>query len=84
MLGAGLIKLRGDPCWRELTCLAYHYETQPIPNPLSRVLHFMPLWFHKLGALFNHFVELVSPWGAFGPRRCGTWPASSSSLFRAS
>ena len=23
MLGAGLIKLRGDPCWRELTCLYY-------------------------------------------------------------
>src|SRR5262249_31799702 len=25
MLGAGLIKLRGDPCWRDLTCLYYHY-----------------------------------------------------------
>jgi hypothetical protein len=38
MLGAGLIKLRGDSCWRHLTCLYYHYETQPIPNPLSRSL----------------------------------------------
>jgi hypothetical protein len=35
MLGAGLIKLRGDACWRDLTCLVYHYETQPIPSPLS-------------------------------------------------
>src|SRR4029079_17967554 len=35
MLGAGLIKLRGDPCWRELTCLVHHYETQPNPSPLS-------------------------------------------------
>src|SRR6185312_4722449 len=35
MVGAGLIKLRGDPCWRDLTCLYYHYETQPLPNPLS-------------------------------------------------
>ena len=36
MIGAGLIKLRGDPCWRDLTCLSYHYETQPIPDqPLS-------------------------------------------------
>ena len=34
MLGAGLIKIRGDACWRDLTCLAHHYETQPIPNPL--------------------------------------------------
>jgi len=28
-LGAGLIKLRGDPCWRDLTCMDYHHETQP-------------------------------------------------------
>uniref|UniRef100_A0A9J8AFI1 Lipase maturation factor n=1 Tax=Cyprinus carpio carpio TaxID=630221 RepID=A0A9J8AFI1_CYPCA len=26
MLGAGLIKIRGDRCWRELTCMDYHYE----------------------------------------------------------
>src|SRR5262249_33887262 len=68
MLGAGLIKLRGDHCWRELTCLYWHYETQPIPNPLSRTLHFMPRWFHRLGVLFNHLAELVAPWFVFGPR----------------
>ncbi len=67
MLGAGMIKLRGDRCWRELTCLYWHYETQPIPNPLSRRLHFMPHWFQKAGVLFNHFAELVAPWFAFGP-----------------
>jgi hypothetical protein len=69
MLGAGLIKLRGDPCWRDLTCLYYHYETQPIPNPFSRTLHFMPHWFHRFGAIFNHVTELGAPWFAFGPRR---------------
>jgi hypothetical protein len=68
MLGAGLIKIRGDACWRDLTCLIYHYETQPIPNPLSPYLHFMPRWFHKGGALFNHFCELVLPWFSFAPR----------------
>src|SRR5262249_10344836 len=68
MLGAGLIKLRGDPCWRKLTCLYYHYETQPIPNPLSRTLHFMPRWFHRAGVLFNHLTELVAPWFVFWPR----------------
>jgi len=72
MIGAGLIKLRGDPCWRDLTCLDFHYETQPIPNPLSRTLHFMPRWFGKFGVLYNHLNELVAPWFAFGPRaaRC--------------
>jgi hypothetical protein len=68
MIGAGLIKLRGDPCWRDLTCLFYHYETQPIPNPISRYLHFAPLWFHKFATAWNHFIELIVPWFSFGPR----------------
>lgn len=67
MFGAGLIKIRGDTCWRDLSCLYYHYETQPIPNPLSWWLHFRPHWFHKFGALWNHFIELIVPWFAFWP-----------------
>lgn len=69
MFGAGLIKVRGDPCWLELTCLRFHYETQPLPNPLSWLLHHAPPWFHTGGALFNHFAELIVPWGVFGPHR---------------
>ncbi|MDH5672027.1 MAG: lipase maturation factor family protein [Myxococcales bacterium] len=69
MFGAGLIKIRGDGCWVELTCLVHHYETQPVPHPLSWLLHQAPLWFHQAGALVNHFVELVVPFGVFGPRR---------------
>jgi Protein of unknown function (DUF1222). len=68
MIGAGLIKLRGDSCWRDLTCLYYHYETQPIPNPISRYLHFSPHWLLKLETAWNHCVELVVPWLSFGPR----------------
>jgi hypothetical protein len=70
MFGAGLIKLRGDPCWRDLSCLLYHYETQPLPNPLSFYLHQLPRWFHQGEVLFNHFVELVVPWMVFGPAAC--------------
>jgi hypothetical protein len=40
--GAGLIKIRGDPCWRDLTCLYYHHETQPMPGPLSWYFHHLP------------------------------------------
>jgi len=68
MIGAGLIKLRGDPCWRDLTCLYYHYETQPIPSPISRYLHFAPHWFHQIETAWNHFIELVVPWFSFTPR----------------
>lgn len=69
MFGAGLIKLRGDSCWWDLTCLVYHYETQPNPHPLSYFFHLMPVPFHKAGVLFNHFVELIVPFGFFGSRR---------------
>lgn len=65
MLGAGLIKIRGDECWRDLTALYFHYETQPVPNPLSRTLHFMPHWFQQAGVLWNHFIELIVPWFIF-------------------
>lgn len=30
----GLIKIRGDKCWRELTCMDYHYEVQTVFNVL--------------------------------------------------
>jgi Lipase maturation factor len=68
MFGAGLIKLRGDPCWRNLTCLHYHYETQPMPNPLSWFFHWAPGWLNKTGVLFNHFSELIVPFFYFLPQ----------------
>uniref|UniRef100_A0A7S1DWK6 Lipase maturation factor n=2 Tax=Hemiselmis andersenii TaxID=464988 RepID=A0A7S1DWK6_HEMAN len=61
MLGAGLIKLRGDSCWRDLTAMCYHYETQPVPNPLSWRLHHTPLWVHKFETMANHVIELALP-----------------------
>ena len=67
MLGAGLIKLRGDSCWRDLTALYYYFETQPIPNALSRWFHFLPRGALRAGVAFNHFAELVAPWFVFWP-----------------
>jgi hypothetical protein len=68
MLGAGLIKIRGDPVWRDLTALYYHFETQPIPNPLSRTFHFLPRGLLRAGVALNHLAELVAPWFVFWPR----------------
>lgn len=68
MFGAGMIKLRADPCWKELTCLNYHFETQPMPNPLSWYFHWLPHWAHSGGVLFNHLVELAVPFGYFLPQ----------------
>lgn len=69
MLGAGLIKLRGDPCWRDLTCLVYHYETQPSPSPLSYLFHSLPVWMLKGGVLYNHLAEIVAPFFVFWPKK---------------
>jgi len=68
MFGAGLIKMRGDSCWRDLTCLDYYFETQPIPNPLSWYFHWLPRRVLHGGVVFNHFVELIVPFGYFLPQ----------------
>ena len=67
-LGAGLIKLRHDRCWRDLTCLYYHYETQPIPNALSIYFHRLPKLIHRFSVLFSHVVQLVVPFGLWLPQ----------------
>jgi hypothetical protein len=68
MLGAGLIKLRGDEVWRNSTALYYHFETQPIPGPLSRWFHFLPHVVLRIGVWFNWLAELVAPLFVFWPR----------------
>lgn len=66
--GAGLIKLRGDSCWRDLTCLYYHHETQPMPGPLSWFFHHLPKPLHRIEVAGNHFAQLVVPFGLFAPQ----------------
>jgi hypothetical protein len=66
--GAGLIKLRGDRCWRDLTCLDYHHETQPLPGPLSWWFHHLPRPLHRAEVLANHATQLVVPFGLFAPQ----------------
>jgi hypothetical protein len=68
MLGAGLIKIRGDDVWRNGTALYYHFETQPLPGPLSRWFHFLPKAVLKTGVWYNFLAELIAPWFIFWPR----------------
>ncbi len=70
MLESGLVKLQsGDPAWRNLTALAYHYQTQPLPTPLAWYMFKLPLDFQKASTIFTFVVELGLPFLMFGPRR---------------
>lgn len=83
MLGAGLIKIRGDDIWRNGTALYYHFETQPIPGPLSRWFHFLPHTMLKTGVWFNFLAELAAPWFVFWPRLARHIAGSVIVLFQA-
>jgi hypothetical protein len=66
--GAGMIKWRGDRCWRELTCLYYHHETQPMPGPFSWYFHRLPRRLHRVEVAANHVTQLLVPWLLFTPQ----------------
>jgi hypothetical protein len=74
--GAGLIKLRGDACWRKLTCLDFHHETQPMPGPLSWFFHHLPRPLHRVEVAANHVTQLVVPVLLFTPQPVATAAAS--------
>jgi len=61
--------LSGDPTWRNLTALEYHYQTQPLPTVFGWYFHHLPADFQKASAVFMFFVELVVPFLLFAPRR---------------
>ncbi|CAL9598796.1 hypothetical protein SUDANB171_05368 [Streptomyces sp. enrichment culture] len=75
-LGAGLIKWRGDRCWRRLTCLYYHHETQPMPGPLSWWFHHLPRPLHRVETAANHVAQLIVPFALFAPQPVGSWAAA--------
>ncbi len=68
MFTSGLVKL-GDPAWRDLTALNYHYETQPLPTVIGWYAHHLPEWFQKLSVASMFTIELVVPFLMFAPRR---------------
>jgi hypothetical protein len=77
MFFSGVVKLTsGDPNWKNLTALHYHYETQPLPNPVAWLMGQAPMWFQKVSTAFTFTAELVAPFLFFVPgigRRLGAW-----------
>jgi hypothetical protein len=71
MFDSGMVKVVIDSnhAWRSLTALQYHFETQPLPNPVSFYVHQLPAWALQGCAAIVLVLELVVPFTVFMPRR---------------
>lgn len=70
MFVSGAVKiLSGDPNWRNLTALDYHFETQPLPNVIGFYVYYLPEWIHQLMVIATFCIELAVPFLIFAPRR---------------
>ncbi len=70
MFLSGVVKLTsGDPTWRNLDALSFHYETQPLPTWLGWHADQLPDWFHQSSAVMMFAIELAVPFLIFLPRR---------------
>ena len=69
MLLSGIAKLAsGDPAWRDLTALTYHFETQPLPTWIGWFVHHLPRWLLVAACGATLVVELALPWAIFAGR----------------
>jgi hypothetical protein len=69
MFMSGVVKLSsGDPNWRDLSALQYHYWTQPLPTWTAWYLAQCPAWFQYFSCGVVFFAELVVPPFVFAPR----------------
>src|SRR5438132_8135716 len=70
MFLSGITKLvSGDPTWRHLTALDYHFWTQPLPPWTAWYAQQLPGRVHQGMTLGMFAIELGAPWLIFAPRR---------------
>jgi lipase maturation factor 1 len=70
MFSSGVVKLTsGDPTWRSLTALEYHYETQPLPTWIGWWAHQLPPSIQHASVVFTFAVQLFAPFLIFAPRK---------------
>jgi predicted DCC family thiol-disulfide oxidoreductase YuxK len=69
LLMAGAAKLlSGDPTWRSLAALRYHFETQPLPTPLAWYAAQLPAWLLSIGTASALVTEVIVVFLIFAPR----------------
>ncbi len=75
MFLSGITKLAsGDPTWRHLTALDFHFWTQPLPTGPAWYAQWLPEWVHHVMTLAIIAIELLVPWLMCVPERwAGRW-----------
>jgi hypothetical protein len=74
---SGVVKLAsGDPSWRDLTALSYHYWTQPLATWSSELASLLPMGVHQAMCFVMFVLELPVAALALGPpklRQIAAW-----------
>src|SRR5437764_13644473 len=74
MFLSGITKLAsGDPTWRHLTALDYHFWPQPLPPWPAWYAQWVPEWMHRGMTLAIIAIELLVPWLIAVPDRWERW-----------
>ena len=72
MIESGLVKFTffdtdQSNAWIDYTALDFHYWTQPLPHPLSPLIHSLPPWFDSISLNAMYFIEIGLPFCFFLP-----------------
>jgi hypothetical protein len=83
MLLSGIVKLSsGDPTWRDLSAMSYHFWTQPLPAWPAAFANALPAGIKAAMTFASLAIELVAPLFILGPRRARLISAAALALLQ--
>jgi hypothetical protein len=68
--------------WQDGSAMTYYYETAPLPTWLAWYAHHLPVWWHHFESRATLVLELVIPFGIFGPRKLRLFTFAAFTLFQ--
>ncbi len=68
--------------WHDGSAMTYYYETAPLPTWLAWYAHHLPVWWHHFESRATLVLELVVPFGIFGPRTLRLFAFAAFTLFQ--
>ncbi len=72
----------GDPNWKELRALNFHYETQPLPTWIGWYAHQLPHSLHQFSVFMVFVIQLAIPFLIFGTRKLRIYAFFAFAVFQ--